>query len=429
MDELTIRCPKCAGEIRLTESLLAPLLAGVKRQYDAKLAEKEAEVAEREAELQEKAREVREQEAAIDEQIADGLLRGRQKIAEEEAKRARQAVVADLAAKDAELASLREGLENSTAKISQLSKAQAELILRERQLAADRDSLELSVEKRVSEKLEAVRSQARRDAEEDLRLKVVEKEQQIVGMQRQIEELKRRSEQGSQQLQGEVLELELEKLLAATFPMDRIEPVPKGEFGGDTVQRVLGPLGQLCGTILWESKRTKNWSDSWLQKLRDDQRAAKAELAVLVSRALPKEVEAFALVEGVWVAHPRYALALAAALRQTLIEVSLTRKAGEGQQTKMGLLYDYLVGPRFRQRVQAIVEAFSSMKEDLDRERKAIIKQWAKREEQITRVMQSTAGLYGDLQGIAGASIQEIEGLSLAQLEGGEARRVPAEDD
>jgi len=246
----------------------------------------------------------------------------------------------------------------------------------------------------------------------------MEKEQTITSMQKQIEDLKRRAEQGSQQLQGEVQELELEGLLRAKFPRDVIEPVPKGEHGGDILQRVVGPLGQVCGTILWESKRTKNWSDTWLPELREDQRAAKAEVAVIVSQALPKDFESFDLIDGVWVTPPRIALPVAITLRQTLIEVAAARKASEGQQTKTEMVYQYLTGPRFRQRVQAIVEAFSSMQEDLDKEKKVITKQWAKREEQIGRVMQSTVGMYGDLQGIAGKTLQEIEGLGFPALEG-----------
>jgi hypothetical protein len=245
---------------------------------------------------------------------------------------------------------------------------------------------------------------------------VKEKEQTITAMQKQIEELKRKSEQGSQQLQGEVQELELENLLRAKFPFDAIDPVPKGEYGGDVMQRVVGAGGQPSGTIIWESKRTKNWSDGWLTKLREDQRTAKAEIAVLVSEALPKGVEAFDMVDGVWVTHPRAALPVAMILRQSLLEIALARQASEGQQTKTEMIYQYLTGPRFRQRVEAIVEAFSTMQEDLDKERKAIMKQWAKREEQIDRVMSATVGMYGDLQGIAGKSLQEIEGLEFPAL-------------
>jgi hypothetical protein len=180
---------------------------------------------------------------------------------------------------------------------------------------------------------------------------------------------------------------------------------------------VIGPLGQLCGTILWESKRTKNWSDGWLPKLRDDQRAAKAEIALLVTQVLPKGVEAFDFIDGVWVTESRCAIPVAIALRQSLVELATARQAGEGQKTKMELVYQYLTGPRFRHRVEAIVEKFEDMQSDLDKERKTMTRLWAKREEQIKGVIETTVGMYGDLQGIAGRTMQEIEGLETRLLE------------
>ena len=205
-------------------------------------------------------------------------------------------------------------------------------------------------------------------------------------MQRQIEELRRKAEQGSQQLQGEVQELQLEAMLRAKFSRDVIEPVPKGEFGGDVVQRVYGPLDQLCGTILRESKRTKNWSDGCIAKLREDQRRAKADMALIVSNALPKGVHSFDHVDGIWVKEPRCAIPVSIALRQSPIDIATARQAGQGRQTKMELVYQYLTGPRFRQRLEAIVEKFSEMQSDLDKERKAMIRLWAKGEAQIRGV-------------------------------------------
>ena len=205
--------------------------------------------------------------------------------------------------------------------------------------------------------------------------------------------------------------------LRTRFPYDLIEPVPKGEFGGDALQRVNSQGGTPCGSILWEFKRTKNWSDGWLAKLREDQRRAKADVCVLVSQVLPKGVDAFDLVDGVWVTSLRAALPVATMLRQGLLQISQTRALSEGQHTKTEMVYQYLTGPRFKQRVEAIVEAFSSMQDDLDKERKVIMKQWAKRQAQIESVMNSTVGMYGDLQGIAGKSLQEIEGLDLPALE------------
>ena len=421
MTEPTITCPNCKTEIRLTESLAAPLIAATRQQFEKQLSLKDAEIAQREQGVRDKEKQIAEAKRTLDDQVVDQvnaqLKTERARVIEEESRRAKQAAAAELDGKARELAELQEVLKVRDEKLAEAQKAQAELIKKQRELDDAKRELELTVEKRVQDGLSEVRTQAKREAEEGLKLKVMEKDQTIASMQQKIEELKQKAEQGSQQLQGEVQELELETLLRAKFPFDSIEPVPKGEFGGDVLQRVVSQSGQASGSILWESKRTKNWSDSWLVKLREDQRTAKAEVSVLVSQALPKGTETFDVIDGVWVTSPRAALPVATILRHTLLQVGMARQVSEGQQTKTEMIYQYLTGPRFRQRVEAIVEAFSTMQEDLDRERKAIMKQWAKREEQIERVMGATVGMYGDLQGIAGKSLQEIEGLELPALE------------
>jgi len=416
MAEPTIICPQCKSEIKLTESLAAPLLESVRRDYERRLTQKDSDIAQREKTLQEQAQILEKTKNTLDQQVAEKVQQERAKIAAEEAKKAKLALGSELDQKAKEINMLQDVLKQRDAKLAEAQQAQADLIRKERALDDARRELNLTIEKRVRADLGAEREKAKKEAEEELKLKVMEKDQTITSMQKQIEELKRRAEQGSQQLQGEVQELELEALLSTKFPRDTIQPVPKGEFGGDVLHRVVGTLGQQCGTILWESKRTKNWSDGWLAKLREDQRTAKAEIAVIISQALPKEIDTFGFVEGVWVAHPKVALPVAMSLRQTLIEIASARQSSEGQQTKMEMVYQYLTGPRFRQRVQAIVESFSSMREDLDREKKVITRQWAKREEQIDRVMQATVGMYGDLQGIAGKTLQEIEGLEFQGL-------------
>ncbi|HSE91217.1 MAG TPA: DUF2130 domain-containing protein [Candidatus Binatia bacterium] len=416
MAEPTVVCPQCKTEIKLTESLAAPLLESIRRDYEQRLTQKDAEIAKREKTLHEREAILQRQKESMDEQVAQKMQQEQVRIAAEEAKKAKLVVGNELNQKMKEINDLQDVLKQRDAKLADAQKAQADLIRKQRELDDAKRELELTVEKRVQTDLAAAREKAKKEAEDEMKLKVMEAEQTIASMQKQIEDLKRRAEQGSQQLQGEVQELEIEGLLSARFPRDTIQPVPKGEFGGDILQRIIGPLGQTCGTILWESKRTKNWSDGWLPKLREDQRAAKAEIAVILSQILPKEVETFGLVDQVWVAHPKVALPVAVALRQTLIEIAGARQASEGQQTKKEMVYQYLTGPRFRHRIQAIVEAFSSMREDLDRERKAITKQWSKREEQIDRVMQATVGMYGDLQGIAGKTLQEIEGLEFQGL-------------
>ncbi|MES1190068.1 MAG: DUF2130 domain-containing protein [Steroidobacter sp.] len=421
MSEPTIICPNCQTEVRLTESLAAPLIAATKKQFEQQLLQKDADIEKRERDIRTKEKQIADAQRAIDDQVADKLAvqlkEERVRVAAEESKKAKQAAATELEEKQRQLNDLEAALKVNNEKLSEAQKAQAELIKKQRELDDAKRELELTVEKRVQESLAGERDKAKREAEEGLKLKVMEKDQAIASMQQTIEELKRKAEQGSQQLQGEVQELELEKILAAKFPFDSIEPVPKGEFGGDVLQRVNGHGGQACGTILWESKRTKNWSDSWLVKLREDQRTAKAEIAVLISQALPKEVETFDVIDGVWVASPRITVPLATILRSSLLQVSMARQVSEGQQTKTEMVYQYLTGPRFRQRVEAIVEAFSSMQEDLAAEKKAIQRQWSKREMQLNNVLQSTAGMYGDLQGIAGRSLQEIEGLEFPTLQ------------
>lgn len=411
MAEPTINCPKCGTEIRLTESLAAPMLAAVRKQYEDRLNAKDADIAKRESAVREQQAAVAKAQAVIEEQVAATLRTERTAIAAEEAKKARLALESDLSGKDRLITDLNETVKALNTKLTTAQKAEADILRKQRELDDARREMDLTIEKRVTDGLGAVEAKARQRADEESRLKMAEKDKVIADAQRQVEEMKRKMEQGSQQLQGEVQELELEALLRAKFPRDTIEPVPKGQHGGDALHRVLGPLGQVCGSILWESKRTKNWSDGWLSKLREDQRSAKAEIAILVSQVLPKGVESFDHIDGVWITHPRCAIPVAIALRHSLTELASARQSGEGQQTKMEMVYQYLTGPRFRHRIQAIVEKFGDMQEDLEKERKVMTKQWAKREEQIRGVIESTAGMYGDLQGIAGKNLLEIDGL------------------
>jgi len=418
MTEPTITCPNCRTDIKLTESLAAPLIADTRKRYDEQLARKETEVASREAAIREQQAEIAAAKDSIDAEVAAKLDQERGRIAAKEAQKAQRLVATDMEQKVKELAELNEVLKQRDAKLAEAQQAQADLIRKQRELDDAKREMGLTIQKQVQAELSAVREKAKKEAEDASSLKVREKEEQIASMTRQIEDLRRKAEQGSQQLQGEAQELELEALLRQKFPRDLLEPVPKGEFGGDLVQRVVGPTGQICGAILWEAKRTKNWSDGWLGKLREDQRAAKADIALIVSHALPKGLQTFDQIDGVWVTESRCAVAVAIALRESLIALSAARLAGDGQQTKMALVYQYLTGPRFRHRIEAVVERFSDMQADLDRERKAMMRLWAKREEQIRGVVESTAGLYGDLQGIAGRTLQEIEGLEVPLLNG-----------
>jgi hypothetical protein len=407
LPEPVIQCPHCQGDIKLTESLAAPFIRA-----------REAEFKRREAGLREREAAVRRDRESLERQVAEQVAMERKKLEEEAHRKARLALGTELESNKRELADAQELLKLRDQKLAEAQRAQAGLIRKQREVEEAARELELTVEKRVSEAIGAVRSKARQEVESELKLKVTEKDQVIQSMQRQIEELRRKAEQGSQQLQGEVQELELESLLGSAFAFDTITRVPKGEFGGDVLHRVvMNQTGAVCGTILWESKRTKTWSDGWLANLRQDQRAVKADVAVIVSQALPKGVKQFELIDGVYVVSPQCVRPVAEVLRGLLVEVAGVRLAAEGRETKAAVVYQYLTGSRFRQHMQAIVEAFTTMQEDLGAEKRAVQKQWTKRGMEIERVMASTAGLYRELQGIAGASLGALEGLQLPALE------------
>ena len=417
MNEPTITCPKCKTEIKLTESLAAPLLESTRQQYEQKMAQKETEIGGREAKVREQQATLVKAQEEVDQRVAEKLKSERSTIVAAEAKKAREAVADQITKVQQEKAATDELLKDRDAKLAQATKNELELRKDRQKLQEEKEQFELEMQRALDAERTKIRESAQKDADEQARLKIAEKDKTITDLQVKLQDALRKAEQGSQQLQGEIQELEIEALLRAKFPRDTIDPVPKGEHGGDALHRVFGPLGQLCGTILWESKRTKNWSDGWLSKLREDQRAAKADIAVIVTQVLPKQIEIFDLTDGVWVTEPRCLIPIAVAIRQSLIELSAARQATDGQQTKMEMVYQYLTGPRFRHRVEAIVEKFTDMQGDLDKERKMMTRLWAKREEQIRGVVESTAGMYGDLQGIAGKTLQEIDGLELPVLE------------
>ena len=324
--------------------------------------------------------------------------------------KANAAMAEKLKARDDETEGLRK-------KVKEAGEREMALLKTKRELEERQEQLDLEVQRKLDEERQSIRNKALKEAADENELKAKEKDQVIESMRKQIEDLRRKAEQGSQQLQGEVQEIALEDLLKQLFPFDTIEEVPKGITGGDVLHRVMDATGQECGSILWESKRTKVWQKAWLSKLRDDQRTAKAHVAIIVSAALPDDVPHFGQVDDVWVCGWPLVRGTAMALRYGILNAARNERAMQGQQTKMELVYDYLSSPEFYNRVTGIVESFQSMKNDLDSEKRAYQRIWNKREKQLDRAIQNTAGMYGDLQGIIGSTLREIEGVSLPMLE------------
>ena len=374
MSELKIQCPKCSNEIELTEQLAGPMLADMQASFNNELLKRETQAAQALRAAQTQAKEAAKAEAAI-EQTA---LLERVKVQDE--------------------------------KLRDAQAAQSAALKREQLLNDKEAEIDLNLQKMLAQERPALAEKLAREADEKAGLKLAEQAQVMDGMKRQIEALKQKSEQGSMQTQGEAAEIVLEETLAAAFPIDGFVPVAKGVSGADVRQDVTGPNGT-AGSILWESKRTKNWTAGWLAKLRDDQRASGCEVAVITSHALPDGVDSFGMVDGIWVCAPRFAVPLASSLRQALIDVASAKGRAMGQETKMEMIYDYLTGTQFKQRVDAIVERFEDMQDNLRKERVFMEKQWAVRAKQIDLVIASTVGMHGDLQGIAGRSMPEIESV------------------
>lgn len=406
-----ITCPKCQSEIRLTESLAAPLLAATRADYEQRMQAQADAMAKDKAALQQQQARLAEAKAQIDDEVAQRLEAGRAALVAQEQKRIRSTIELEMKQQAQQLQDMQLLLQQRDLKLAEAQKQQAAFLAKERALEDEKRELELTVAKRVQAESDTIRAKAQADAEQALRLKVAEKDETIEGMKRKIEELQKRAEQGSQQLQGEVLELDFEQQLQQRFPMDSIVPVPKGEIGADLLQHVMTSSGQQAGLIVWELKRARNWSDGWLPKLRDDQRNISANVAVLVSAALPKGVERMDVVDTVHVVHPREALALATILRGSLLDVARVKQQQVGQASKMEQMYDYLTGPQFRHRVDAMIENYRAQMKDLEKEKAFMLKQWAKREKNLFNVLEATSGMYGDMQGIAGSGMVAIEAL------------------
>ena len=304
----------------------------------------------------------------------------------------------------------QEEIEEERRRNKKLASQIDELLDEMRSLKRKNEDAEIEMKKKIFEAEEKVRREALKQADEEHRLKDLEKDKIIADLKKLNEEMKRRAEQGSQQTQGESLELELEQKLKSEFPTDLINEVKKGQRGADITQIVVDKLGRNCGTILWESKNAK-WTDSWISKLKEDGRRAKADLLVLVSVNLPKEIKSYK--DGVWITGLNNFLDLAWALRYSLISVYHERSSSKGKDEKMKILYEYLTGNEFRLRVEGIVESFTNLQEELEREKRWFNVKWARQEKEIRKVLDHTHGMYGDLQSVIGKSLPEIKTLEI----------------
>lgn len=445
MSNMTIDCPHCGGAVELTAALAGPLLEAerrkaleqAKREFASERKSIEEEAAARaKAEADVRIAELTEVSAQKEAELAEAR---KTELAARKCVEAVEARARDLdlevarrvaAVKEAAVAQARNDAceeyearlkaaeaELAETKTKQQAAEQAELAALKAKAEAEeaKRTVELTVTRRLDEERTKVREQALRERDDEFRLRLADKDKQLNDLKEKLDEAQRKADQGSQQLSGEVLEVDLCEALGAAFPGDQFERVKKGQKGGDVIHTVRSASGLVCGRIKWESKRTQNWIPAWLPKLREDQRAAKCELAALVSETLPDGITSFGEIEDVWVSGFSTALSMAALLRRVLIDTATARRIAGSAESRKDVVFSYLTGPEFRARVRGIIEPIKEMRESLESEKRAAARIFAAREKQIERVGMTLSGMYGDLQGAVGPSLPVVEGLALPE--------------
>ncbi len=407
-----IKCPSCSFEFPLEEALNDELKTEIEKQKQELRQQmldykKNAEIKIRQMEEDNK-REAQKQEELFQQKLQVELKNKNAEIEES----IRKTLASDF---ENQLNILQQSNKDNEEKLRLAREKEMQFLQREQELKAKEQELELTLRRRLNEEREKfsiefrdLEKQKLEQVESEYKLKLAEKEKQLEDQKKLAEEMRRKAEQGSMQLQGEAQELMLEYLLKENFPFDSVDEVGKGIEGADCILTVRNHKGEECGKIIFESKRTKAWSNTWVDKLKTDMRNTQAELAILVSQVFPKDMNCFGEKDGVWICSFKEVIALTSALRTAIIRVAETKKSEENKGEKMQLLYSYLTGVEFRQQIESIVEGFVALRNSITKERIQMEKMWKEREKQLDRVLLSTSGLYGSIKGIAGASIANI---------------------
>lgn len=411
-DNSKINCPECRAEIDVNDILYHQVDEKLKQQYRQQLdqekekfnsqrVELEGQRQQLEADRAEQAQAVTDQVKAKVKQQEAELKKKLQQEAEEEQQGAMQ--------------SLRQELDQKSSKIKQLNTTAVELEKVKREKDELEETVKAAAEKQLNEKLLEEKSRIQKEESSKNELKFKELEKQLADQKMLTEEMRRKQEQGSMQTQGEVQELAIEEWLAEKFPLDVIQEIKKGERGADCLQIVHTRSRQNCGSIYYESKRTKSFQPSWIEKFKADIRDKNANIGVLVTEVMPAGMERLGLKDGVWICSYNEFKGLCTVLRESIIQISTALITQENKGDKMGMLYDFLTSNEFRLQIEAIVEGFTQMKTDLESEQRSMRSIWKKREKQIDKVLLNTTDMYGSIKGIAGNAIQPVALLELPE--------------
>ncbi len=398
----TINCPHCNTEINVEEALSHKLEQDIKLKNTKDLAKKQQELDKALSGIKNREDAV---EKAIESQVLERVQSERSKL--------HTSIKKQVESEQSEaMELLKNELKEKSEVTKNYNKAQTQIIQLKREKEEANSLAELKAEKQLDEKLRAAVSQVQKESDDKINTINKENEVKISQMKKNLENAQRQASQGSQQVQGEAQELIIKDWLVSQFPVDHIKAIKKGAKGGDCLQHIVDN-NNTCGTIYYESKQTKDWQKGWIEKLKRDMLAKGADIGVIVTKAMPKELDRMGILEGIVVCPADEWKILPSFLRQQLIEVYTVKRAGENKSDKMSLLYSYLTGNEFKLQIEAIVSGFKQMQSDLDSERTSMNRIWSQREKQIDKVITSTSGMYGSLQGITNNAIGHVEALEL----------------
>ena len=408
-----IKCPNCGHVFDVENVLAADIERKFQQQYKTKLNESLQKVEEDKKRLDNDKLQFEEKKRKENEIFATKLQQEKLRLETEIQEQVTKSIAADFENK---LRLLQNNNKDNEEKLKEARKKEFEFLQKEQELKNKEAELDITIQKKLQAERTILGEQIRHQENEknslketSYLLKLKELELQLNEQKKLADEMKRKAEQSSMQRQGEVQELLLESILKENFPFDIIEEVGKGVEGADCVQVVRNNNGTICGRIIYESKRTKAWSNGWVDKLKADMRSRGADIAILVTQAFPKDMERFGEKDGIWICNFSEVGSVAHLLRMGIIKVYDIQKSEENKGDKMQLLYNYLTGNEFKGQVEAIVEGFMAMKQGIMKERIQMEKMWKEREKQLEKVLISTSGMYGSVKGIAGASIGNIE--------------------
>src|SRR5690554_2971575 len=413
-EQTQIKCPNCGTSIDVQDILAHQLEDEIKQKYQSKLAEAQKNVEKEKARLaQEKAdfEAKKKQENELFQQRLEKQLKSDRLLIEEKLK-------AKLKEEQSEqFKELQKELNEKSEQDKELNRSKAEIEKLKREKQELKEAAEAEAQKKMNEMLLTEKDKNRRAEEERNELKFKELQKQLEDQKKLTEEMKRKQEQGSMQMQGEVQELAIEEWLSAQFPLDSIEEIKKGARGGDCIQVVNTRSIQNCGKIYYESKRTKDFQPAWIEKFKADMRDKGADVGILVTEAMPSDMDRMGIRDGVWICSFPEFKGLCAVIRESVIQLRMAVSSQENKGDKMHMLYDFLTSNTFRMQIEAIVEGFTQMKNDLESEKRSMQRIWKQREKQIDKVVTNTIDMYGSIKGIAGNAIQTVKALELPGAE------------